>query len=148
VLAAVGQDALLGTAMVGHDGHRGWVYYLAVAPREQRRGLGRRLMQACEQWVHARGIPKLQLMVRATTPPPPPSTSDWATPTPRSPFSANAWTALRRNPVVIWDVAGRPGRGGLELAPYPTVASTTRPADLRGPEPSSGRSPPRTRPQQ
>ncbi len=65
VLGAVDQDALLGTAMVGHDGHRGWVYYLAVKPAEQRRGLVRRLMQACEEWVHARDIPKLQLMVRA-----------------------------------------------------------------------------------
>jgi ribosomal protein S18 acetylase RimI-like enzyme len=49
VLAAVDRDTLLGTAMVGHDGHRGWVYYLAVAPSEQGRGLGRRLMQTCEQ---------------------------------------------------------------------------------------------------
>ncbi len=65
VLAAVDQDALLGTAMVGHDGHRGWVYYLAVAPVEQRRGIGRRLMQACEEWVRAHDIPKIQLMVRA-----------------------------------------------------------------------------------
>ncbi len=68
VLAAVGRDALLGTAMVGHDGHRSWVYYLAVAPSEQRRGLGRRLMQACEQWARAHDIPKLQLMIRADNP--------------------------------------------------------------------------------
>jgi hypothetical protein len=65
VLAAVAQDGLLATAMVGHDGHRGWVYYLAVTPAEQGHGLGRRLMQACEEWVRARGLPKLQLMVRA-----------------------------------------------------------------------------------
>ena len=65
VLAAVEQGELRGTAMVGHDGHRGWLYYLAVVPAEQGRGLGRRLVAACEQWVWARGIPKLQLMVRA-----------------------------------------------------------------------------------
>jgi hypothetical protein len=64
VLACLRDDELLGTAMVGHDGHRGWVYYLAVRPDEQRGGLGRALMAACEQWVVARGIPKLQLMVR------------------------------------------------------------------------------------
>ncbi len=64
VLACLRDDELLGTAMVGHDGHRGWVYYLAVRPDEQRGGLGRALMGACEQWVAARGIPKLQLMVR------------------------------------------------------------------------------------
>jgi ribosomal protein S18 acetylase RimI-like enzyme len=64
VLALLDGDALLGTAMVGHDGHRGWVYYLAVSPAAQGRGLGRRLMRACEDWVSAQGIPKLNLMVR------------------------------------------------------------------------------------
>ena len=56
--------ALLGTAMVGHDGHRGWVYYLAVQPALQGRGLGRLLMSACETWLRDRDIPKVQLMVR------------------------------------------------------------------------------------
>ena len=69
VLAVVEQGELRATAMVGHDGHRGWVYYLAVVPAEQGRGLGRRLMQACEEWVRARGIPKLQLMVRTVNAP-------------------------------------------------------------------------------
>ncbi len=64
VLAAVADDVLLATAMVGHDGHRGWVYYLAVRPGHQRHGLGRAIMGACEEWVSARGIAKIQLMVR------------------------------------------------------------------------------------
>jgi len=55
---------LLGTAMVGHDGHRGWVYYLAVAGSVRRQGLGRDLMSACEEWLRSRGVPKIQLMVR------------------------------------------------------------------------------------
>jgi ribosomal protein S18 acetylase RimI-like enzyme len=64
-VSAVAEDgALLATAMVGHDGHRGWVYYLAVAPSARGRGLGHRLMEACEAWVAERGIPKIQLMVR------------------------------------------------------------------------------------
>lgn len=50
--------------MVGHDGHRGWVYYLAVQHAEQRKGLGRQLMRACEAWVRECGVPKVQLMVR------------------------------------------------------------------------------------
>ena len=67
VLAAISTaGSLLGTAMVGHDGHRGWVYYLAVAPAAQGAGLGRDLMTASEEWVVARGIPKLQLMVRSS----------------------------------------------------------------------------------
>lgn len=67
VLAACdGDGRLLGTAMVGHDGHRGWVYYLAVQASEQRKGLGRQLMHACEAWVRERGVLKIQLMVRRT----------------------------------------------------------------------------------
>jgi ribosomal protein S18 acetylase RimI-like enzyme len=67
VLAACDDDdALLGTAMVGHDGHRGWVYYLAVRPELRRRGLGRQLMEASERWLQERGVPKLNLMVRTT----------------------------------------------------------------------------------
>ena len=65
VLAAVADDVLVATAMVGHDGHRGWIYYLAVAPERQRQGLGTAIVRACERWVVERGIPKLQLMVRA-----------------------------------------------------------------------------------
>ena len=60
--------SLLGTAMVGHDGHRGWVYYLVVQPSHQRQGLARALMAACEDWVRARGVLKIQLMVRHSNP--------------------------------------------------------------------------------
>jgi ribosomal protein S18 acetylase RimI-like enzyme len=65
ILALREAGRLVSSVMVGHDGHRGWVYYLAVAPAEQKRGLGAELMRAAEQWVIARGMPKLQLMVRA-----------------------------------------------------------------------------------
>ncbi len=51
--------------MVGHDGHRGWVYYLAVSPDRRGMGLGRELMAAAESWIDQQGMPKLQLMVRA-----------------------------------------------------------------------------------
>lgn len=54
-----------GSVMVGFDGHRGWVYYLAVAEELRRSGLGRRLMQAAEAWLAGRGAPKIQLMVRS-----------------------------------------------------------------------------------
>jgi len=58
-------DALIASVMVGFDGHRGWVYYLAVAPDRRREGLGRLLMVAAEAWLRDRGAPKLQLMVRS-----------------------------------------------------------------------------------
>ena len=56
--------AISASVMVGEDGHRGWIYYLAVAPQWRRRGLGRAMVDAAEVWLRARGVPKLQLMVR------------------------------------------------------------------------------------
>lgn len=54
-----------GTAMAGYDGHRGWVYYLAVAPDQRRLAMGRQLMQAVEARLLALGCPKINLMVRS-----------------------------------------------------------------------------------
>ena len=64
VLAGWADGDLLATAMVGHDGHRGSVYYLAVSPEHQGRGHGRSMMAACEAWLRERGVPKLNIMVR------------------------------------------------------------------------------------
>jgi ribosomal protein S18 acetylase RimI-like enzyme len=64
VLVAEGESGLTGSVMIGDDGHRGWVYYLAVAESARRTGLGRALMAAAEEWLKARGCPKIQLMVR------------------------------------------------------------------------------------
>lgn len=57
-------DALVASVMVGDDGHRGWVYYLAVAPNRRGSGLGRKAMAAAETWLCARNCAKIQLMVR------------------------------------------------------------------------------------
>ena len=57
---------LVATAMVGYDGHRGWVNYLAVAESHRRRGLGRQLMAEAERALTARGCPKLSLQIRAS----------------------------------------------------------------------------------
>jgi hypothetical protein len=62
----VGRDgtALVASAMVGHDGHRGWVYYVAVDPDRRQKGYGRAIMEAAEAWLRSHGIAKLQLLVR------------------------------------------------------------------------------------
>ncbi len=62
----IGRDgaSIVATAMVGHDGHRGWVYYLAVDPDYRHKGYGRVMMDAAESWLRERGIEKLQLLVR------------------------------------------------------------------------------------
>ena len=55
---------LVASVLVGHDGHRGWVYYVSVDPDHRRKDYGRQIMTAAEDWLRARGIMKLQLMVR------------------------------------------------------------------------------------
>ena len=57
--------APMASAMVGFDGHRGWVYYLAVDPAHQGKGCGRMLMAHAEQLLIERGCPKINLLVRA-----------------------------------------------------------------------------------
>ena len=64
VLAGHESGELVATAMVGHDGHRGWVYYVAVRADRRGHGHGRAMMRACETWLAARDVPKLDLMVR------------------------------------------------------------------------------------
>ena len=59
-------DKVIASAMVGFDGHRGWVYYLAVSERHRNRSYGRALMQEAERLLIDRGCPKLNLQVRAS----------------------------------------------------------------------------------
>jgi ribosomal protein S18 acetylase RimI-like enzyme len=62
----LGRDAGAAAAsvLVGHDGHRGWVYYVSVDPEHRDKGYGRAIMQAAGDWLRERGIQKLQLMIR------------------------------------------------------------------------------------
>lgn len=64
VLIAEKDGNIIGTCMVGHDGHRGAIYYLAVAPTHQSAGLGKQLMQAAEDYLLAKGVWKINLFVR------------------------------------------------------------------------------------
>jgi ribosomal protein S18 acetylase RimI-like enzyme len=65
ILAGHFGGAVKASVMVGHDGHRGWVYYLAVDPALRGHGFGRMIMQAGEEWLRGRGVAKAMLMVRA-----------------------------------------------------------------------------------
>ena len=56
--------SLVASVMCGADGHRGWLYYLAVDPRRRERGFGRMLVRHAEGWLASRGMPKVELMVR------------------------------------------------------------------------------------
>jgi ribosomal protein S18 acetylase RimI-like enzyme len=65
----VGTDetgAIKAAVMVGHDGHRGWLYYVASDPASRGSGFGRQIVRAAEHWLHLRGVVKAQLLVRDT----------------------------------------------------------------------------------
>ncbi|WP_321875956.1 GNAT family acetyltransferase [Paraburkholderia bannensis] len=64
-----GDDAaIVGTAMAGYDGHRGWLYSLAVAPEARRLGIGTRLVRHAEHALAAIGCLKLNLQVLSDKP--------------------------------------------------------------------------------
>ena len=64
ILLAARTAHIVATVMVGHDGHRGWVYYVAVDPDAQHKGHGRAIMAAAEDWLRLQGVAKVMLMVR------------------------------------------------------------------------------------
>jgi ribosomal protein S18 acetylase RimI-like enzyme len=63
---AVEDGAVVGTVMGGYDGHRGWIYSLAVSAAVRRRGIGTALMKRVEQELARKGCPKINLQVLAS----------------------------------------------------------------------------------
>ena len=62
-----GEDGIVGlwaTIMCGSDGHRGWLYYLAVDPGRRREGMARSMVRYAEHWLAGQGISKVELMIR------------------------------------------------------------------------------------
>ena len=57
-------DKIVATVMVGHDGHRGAIYYLAVSPKHQKNGLGKAAVVAAEDFLKELGVWKINLMIR------------------------------------------------------------------------------------
>ncbi|MDF1657873.1 MAG: GNAT family acetyltransferase [Verrucomicrobiales bacterium] len=55
--------AVTGTVMCGYDGHRGWIYSLAVHPEFQRRGIGTELMTYAESTLEKLGCMKINLQI-------------------------------------------------------------------------------------
>ena len=64
-LVAVDGGRVIGTAMAGYDGHRGWLYTIAVKPRRQRKGVGSALVAEAEARLAALGCGKINLQIRA-----------------------------------------------------------------------------------
>jgi ribosomal protein S18 acetylase RimI-like enzyme len=68
VLLLERDGAIIGSVMAGYEGHRGWLYYLAVDPAHQRQGHARALVAGACAFLHAQGCPKVELMVRTGNP--------------------------------------------------------------------------------
>lgn len=66
VFVALLAGKIAGSIMAGHDGHRGWIYYVATSPDHRGKGLARALIRHVEAWLGAQGVPKLELMIRDT----------------------------------------------------------------------------------
>ena len=60
---AVLDDAVVGTVLAGYDGHRGWLYAVAVHPQHRKQGLGKALVRFAEQALTARGCLKINLQI-------------------------------------------------------------------------------------
>lgn len=66
LLVLEADDRLIGSVMVGYEGHRGWINYLVVHPDHRGRGLGRVLIREAERRLGALGCPKVNLQVRSS----------------------------------------------------------------------------------
>jgi ribosomal protein S18 acetylase RimI-like enzyme len=64
-LVAAVRNQIVGSIMIGYEGHRGWINYLAVDPGFRRQGIGRRLMKEAEVLLRKAGCPKINLQLRA-----------------------------------------------------------------------------------
>jgi ribosomal protein S18 acetylase RimI-like enzyme len=60
---AEAEGIVLGTVMAGYDGHRGWIYSMAVHPAHHRRDIGSRLLAHAEQALTQLGCVKINLQV-------------------------------------------------------------------------------------
>lgn len=66
LLVAVEDGEVVGSVMAGYDGHRGWLYSVAVRGKDRRGGLGTALVRHAEKALRALGCDKVNLQVRAT----------------------------------------------------------------------------------
>jgi ribosomal protein S18 acetylase RimI-like enzyme len=63
-LVGILDGQIIASLMVGYDGHRGWLNYLAVAPAFQRRGFAREMVFEAERLLQVAGCPKINLQIR------------------------------------------------------------------------------------
>lgn len=60
------EGKMVASVMVGYEGHRGWINYLAVHPDQRRKGFGRQIMVEAERRLREEGCAKINLQVRSS----------------------------------------------------------------------------------
>lgn len=60
---AIAENTVVGTVMAGYDGHRGWIYSVAVSPSHRRQGIGSQLVTHAERALTAKGCVKINLQI-------------------------------------------------------------------------------------
>ena len=60
---AISGNSIVGTVMAGYDGHRGWIYSVAVSSSRRREGIGSQLIGTAEQALTDRGCVKINLQI-------------------------------------------------------------------------------------
>ena len=63
LFVALADETVVGTIMAGYDGHRGWIYSLAVAPTHRKQRIGRRLVSHAEHALTCKGCVKINLQI-------------------------------------------------------------------------------------
>ena len=66
LFVAIGGGAVIGSIMAGYDGHRGWLYAVAVRQECRRGGVGAALVREAERALAELGCEKVNLQVRAS----------------------------------------------------------------------------------
>ena len=65
---ATADDKIVGAALCGHDGRRGWIYHLAVATSHRRQKVGQLLLESCEKGLRAAGVRRAIILVAGDNP--------------------------------------------------------------------------------
>jgi N-acetylglutamate synthase len=65
---AEAEGRIVGVALCGHDGRRGWIYHLAIAPTHRRQKVGKLLLDACVNGLRAAGLKRAIILVAGDNP--------------------------------------------------------------------------------
>ena len=66
IFMAESNNKIVGASMAGYDGHRGWLYAVAVLPEHRRSGTGSLLVKHAIQCLKELGCIKVNLQIRST----------------------------------------------------------------------------------